>query len=118
MSGGDAHDAFRGHLRELWPAVRPFVERGVTMTADEARVLLDRHLADTSYAGEAMLLADRLHALLDRKPEWEARQQCDVLCAAVLYFLEVDDAWSDVTAGGLSDDARVVRAAELTLDGS
>ena len=40
-----------------------------------------------------------------------------VIVAAVLYFLEVDDAWSDVTAGGLSDDARVVRAAELTLDG-
>ncbi|GAA1478249.1 hypothetical protein GCM10009623_26950 [Nocardioides aestuarii] len=114
----DAHDAFRGHLRELWPFVRPYVERGVTMTAAEARVMLDQHLADTPYAGEAMLLADRLHALLDRKPEWEERGQCAVLCAAVLYFLEIDDAWSDDTAGGLSDDARVIRAAELALDGA
>lgn len=112
----DVHATFRGHLRELWPVVKPYVERGVTMSVDEARVLLDQHLADTPYAGEAMLLADRLHALLDRKPEWEQRHQCDVLCAAVLYFLEVDDAWSDDTAGGLSDDARVIRAAELTLD--
>jgi hypothetical protein len=116
MTAPDAHDVYREHLRELWPAVRPFLERGITMTVDEARVLLDRHLVDTPYAGEAMLLADRLHGLLDRKPEWEHKQQCDVLCASVLYFLEVDDAWSDLTAGGLSDDARVVRAAELTIE--
>lgn len=112
----DAHDTFQRHLRELWPVVEPYVERGVTMTAEDARVLLDQHLADTPYAGEAMLLADRLHALLDRKPEWEERHECAVLCATVLYFLEIDDAWSDTTAGGLSDDARVIRAAELTLD--
>lgn len=116
MTTTDVHAVFREHLRELWPAVRPYVEQGVTTTVDEARDLLDQHLADTPYAGEAMLLADRLHALLDRKPEWELRQQCDVLCAAVLYFLEVDDSWNDLTAGGLSDDARVIRAAELTLD--
>ena len=112
----DVHAVFREHLRELWPVVRPYVEQGVTMEVEEARLLLDQHLVDTPYADEAMLLADRLHGLLDRTPEWEVRQQCDVLCAAVLYFLEVDDAWSDVTAGGLSDDARVIRAAELTID--
>jgi hypothetical protein len=38
-----------------------------------------------------------------------------VLQAAVLYFLEVDDSWNDLTAGGLADDTRVVRAAELAL---
>ncbi len=112
----DPHDVFRDHLRELWPAVQPYLAQGVTMSVDDARQLLDRHLADTPYAGEAMLLADRLHLLLDRKPDWEQRQTCDVLCAAVLYFLEVDDSWSDLTAGGLSDDARVIRAAELTVD--
>lgn len=112
----DAHEVFREHLRELWPAVEPYLRQVVTLTVEDARVLLDGHLATTPYAGEAMLLADRLHALLDRKPEWEERDQCDVLCAAVLYFLEVDDAWHDLTAGGLSDDTRVIRAAELTID--
>ena len=55
---------------------------------------LDAHLAHTPKAGEAMLIADRLHALVDRHEELVG-EQCSVVCAAVAYFLEVDDAWKD-----------------------
>jgi len=109
-----AMDVFVGHLRELWPAVSPYVTEVKEHDLDKVRRQLDEHLARTAMAGEAMLLADRLHALLDRKEEFEG-EQCSVLQAAVLYFLEVDDSWNDLMAGGLSDDTRVVRAAELAL---
>ncbi len=62
-----------------------------------------------------MLVADRLHALVDRHEDLDA-EQLSVVCAAVRYFLEVDDAWKDTDAGGLSDDRRVVLAAELALN--
>jgi hypothetical protein len=109
-----AMDVFVGHLRELWPAVSPYVTEVKQYDLDKIRRQLDEHLGTTAMAGEAMLLADRLHALLDRKDEFEG-EQCSVLQAAVLYFLEVEDNWNDMTAGGLSDDTRVVRAAELAL---
>lgn len=109
-----ARDVFVGHLRELWPAVEPYVTEVKQHDLDKVRQQLDEHLASTAMAGEAMLLADRLHALLDRKDEFEG-EQCSVLQAAVFYFLEVDDSWNDLTAGGLADDTRVVRAAELAL---
>lgn len=111
-----AIEVFTGHLRELWPAVSPYVGEVAEHDLDKVRRQLDEHLASTGMAGEAMLLADRLHALLDRKDEF-ADEQCSVLQAAVLYFLAVDDSWNDLTAGGLSDDTRVVRAAELALAG-
>ena len=82
---------------------------------EEVRRQLDAHLADTPMAGEAMLLADRLHALVDRHADL-VDEQCSAVCAAVAYFLEVDDAWKDTEAGGLSDDRRVVLAAELALN--
>jgi hypothetical protein len=109
-----AMEVFVGHLRELWPAVSPYATEVGQHDLDKVRRQLDEHLRRTPMAGEAMLLADRLHALLDRKDEF-AGEQCSVLQAAVLYFLEVDDSWHDLTAGGLADDTRVVRAAELAL---
>ncbi len=109
-----AEDVFREHLRELWPAVTPYYTEVKAHDLAKVRQQLDEHLASTAMAGEAMLLADRLHELLDRKEEF-AGEQCSVLQAAVLYFLEVDDSWNDMTAGGLADDQRVVRAAELAL---
>ncbi|MGH3345469.1 MAG: hypothetical protein ACRDO4_00680 [Nocardioides sp.] len=109
-----AKDVFVGHLRELWPAVSPYFTEVQPHDLVKVRQQLDEHLASTAMAGEAMLLADRLHALLDRKAEF-AGDQCSVLQAAVLYFLEVDDSWNDMSAGGLADDHRVVRAAELAL---
>ncbi len=109
-----ALDVFIGHLRELWPAVSAYVTEVQQHDLDKVRRQLDEHLAASAMAGEAMLLADRLHALLDRKEEFEG-EQCSVLQAAVFYFLEVDDSWNDLTAGGLADDTRVVRAAELAL---
>ena len=107
-------DVFVRELRELWPAVEPYWRPVVDSDIDEVRRQLDGHLADTSKAGEAMLLADRLHALVDRHEELVGDQR-SVVCAAVAYFLEVDDAWNDRDAGGLSDDRRVVLAAELAL---
>lgn len=79
-------EILRNHLRELWRA-----------------------------AGEALLLTDRLHALIDAHENSDAERQ-RVVCTAVRYFLAVDDAWDDRTAGGLSADHRVVRAAELSLE--
>lgn len=109
-----ARDVFEGHLRELWSAVAPYYTEVQPHDLAKIRIQLDEHLESTAMAGEAMLLADRLHALLDRKEEFAA-EQCSVLQAAVRYFLEVDDSWNDLTAGGLADDHRVVRAAELAL---
>ena len=105
-----ARDDFVGHLRELWPAVSPYYTEVQPHDLVKVRRQLDEHLAATAMADEAMLLADRLHALLDRKEELQG-EQCCVLQAAVHYFLEVDDSWNDLTAGGLADDHRVVRAA-------
>ncbi len=109
-----AEHVFREHLRELWPAVAPYYVEVQPHDLAKVRRQLDEHLATTAMAGEAMLLADRLHELLDRKEEF-AGEQCSVLQAAVFYFLEVDDSWNDMMAGGLADDQRVVRAAELAL---
>jgi hypothetical protein len=107
-------DVFVRELRELWPAVERYWKPVADSDIDQVRRDLDDHLADTSKAGEAMLLADRLHALVDRHEELVGDQR-SVVCAAVTYFLEVDDAWHDQEAGGLSDDRRVVLAAELAL---
>ena len=88
-----------------------------TLTWTPVRAALDEHLAGTPQAGEALLLADRLHSLVDACEEQEDDERRHVVCAAVAYFLEVDDAWNDLSAGGLSDDHRVVRAAELAMGG-
>ena len=106
---------FRAHLGELWRAVEPLWLKTVDHDVPRYRRALDAHLADTPRAGEALLLADRLHALIDRHEHSDAERQ-QVVCTAVRYFLEIDDAWDDRTAGGLSDDHRVVRAAELAVD--
>lgn len=113
---GQPTDRFRNHLRELWPAVRPHWAATEPPDVEAIRRRLDAHLADTPRASEAMLLADRLHAMVDAC-EGDDVERRHVVCAAVAYFLEVDDAWNDLTAGGLSDDHRVVRAAELALAG-
>ncbi|MEJ7795360.1 MAG: hypothetical protein WKF50_07400 [Nocardioides sp.] len=107
-------DIFVRELRELWPAVEPHWKPVADSDIEEVRRQLDEHLAHTSKAGEAMLLADRLHVMVDRHEELIGDQR-SVVCAAVTYFLEVDDAWNDNDVGGLSDDRRVVLAAELAL---
>ena len=109
-----ATDVFRSHLRELWPAVQPHWAATTHPDVDAVRRSLDAHLAHTPRASEAMLLADRLHDLVDAC-EGADEERRHAVCAAVGYFLEVDDAWNDLTAGGLSDDHRVVRAAELAM---
>jgi len=111
---GKATDTFRNHLRDLWPAVQPHWAATEHPDVDAIRRQLDTHLADTARASEAMLLADRLHALVDACEE-DDEERRHVVCAAASYFLEVDDAWNDLTAGGLSDDHRVIRAAELAM---
>ena len=113
---GETTEIFRRHLRELWPAVEPYWAATEHPDVDAIRADLDAHLAGTPRAGEAMLLADRLHELVDACEE-EDEERRHVVCAAVSYFLEVDDAWNDLSAGGLSDDHRVVRAAELAMGG-
>lgn len=110
----DVHALFRDHLRELWPAVEPYWKPVANSDIDQVRRALDAHLTATSQAGEAMLLADRLHALVDRHEELVGDER-SVVCAAIIYFLEVDDSWNDNDVGGLSDDRRVVLAAELAL---
>ena len=107
-------EIFRTHLRELWPAVEPIWLKTVDHDVPRYRRELDAHLAGTPRAGEAMLLADRLHALIDAHEHADPERQ-QVVCSAVRYFLETDDAWDDRIAGGLSDDHRVVRAAELAV---
>ncbi len=111
---GSTSDVFRSHLRELWPAVEPHWAATVHADVAAVRAALDAHLAGTPREVEAMLLADRLHQLVDTY-EGADEERRHVVCAAIRYFLEVDDAWPDHTAGGLSDDHRVVRAAELAL---
>src|SRR5688572_3003542 len=112
--GHMSRDTFVHELRELWPAVAPYWKPVAEADIDRVRRDLDEHLADTTKAGEAMLLADRLHALVDRHEELVGDQR-SVVCAAVTYFLEVNDAWNDNDAGGLVDDRRVVLAAEVAL---
>lgn len=111
---GAALTVFQRHLRELWSAVEPYWDTSVGCDIEDLERRLDEHLAATAKADEAMLLADRLHALIDERATYDAEQRA-VVCAAISYFLEVDDAWPDLTAGGLSDDSRVVRAAELAV---
>ena len=106
--------AFQVHLRELWSAVEPFWRKTVDHDVPRYRRLLDAHLGETPRAGEAMLLADRLHALIDAHEHSDPERQ-QVVCTAVRYFLETEDAWDDRTAGGLTDDQRVVRAAEIAV---
>ena len=107
-------DVFVRELRELWSAVERYWKPVADSDIEQVRRELDAHLAETTKADEAMLLADRLHALVDRHEELVGDQR-SVVCAAVTYFLEVDDAWNDKDVGGLSDDRRVVLAAELAL---
>lgn len=109
-----ARTIFQRHLGELWRAVEPYWLRSVGSDVDEIRRRLDEHLATTHQADQALLLADRLHMLIDQRGAYDAEQTA-VVCAAVQYFLEVDDAWHDLDAGGLADDTRVVRAAELAV---
>jgi len=109
-----SRDRFVNELRELWPAVEPYWKPVADSDIEQVRRDLDEHLAQTVKAGEAMLLADRLHALVDRHEELVGDDR-SVVCAAVTYFLQVDDAWNDLDVGGLSDDRRVVLAAELAL---
>jgi len=112
---GQARDVFVHHLGELWVTVEPFWMPVTHADVDDVRRQLDAHLADTPMAGEAMLVADRLHALVDRHEDLNG-EQCSVVCAAVTYFLEIHDAWTDTQVGGLSDDRRVLLAAELALN--
>ena len=112
---GRTTEVFRSHVRELWPAVEPFWAVTERPDLDAVRAALDVHLAGTPRQGDALLLADRLHALVEACQE-DDEERRHVVCAAVHYFLEVDEAWNDLTAGGLSDDHRVVRAAELAMD--
>ena len=112
---GSTRDIFVQHLAELWSSVEPWWQPVTHGDIDEVRRRLDAHLADTAMAGEALLVADRLHALVDRHEDLVGEQR-SVVCAAVSYFLQVDDAWKDTEAGGLSDDRRVVLAAELALN--
>ena len=114
---GSMTEVFRSHLRELWPSVEPYWAATLHPDVTAARAALDSHLAGTPRETEAMLLADRLHQMVDAC-EGADEERRHVVCAAITYFLEVDDAWPDHTAGGLSDDHRVVRAAELALEGS
>jgi len=111
---GDRSEVFQSHLRELWSAVEPYWAATEHPDVAAIRSALDSHLAGTPRETEAMLLADRLHDLVDAC-EGADEERRHIVCAAVAYFLEVDDAWPDDTAGGLSDDHRVVRAAELAL---
>ncbi len=109
-------EVFRSHLRELWPAVEPYWMTTVPSDVRAVRFALDAHLAGTARESEALLIADRLHELIDAH-EHSDEERRRVVCVAVRYFLAVDDAWNDLAVGGLSDDHRVVRAAELATGG-
>lgn len=110
--------AFRESLGDLWPYVEPMC---VEVSPVEVLVWADdvgSHLQHHAEVGpEAAELAVRLKRLVDRWDSIDAHQR-PVLAGAVKYFLQVEDHAHDEGADGLTDDRRVVEAAEWVLTGS
>jgi len=107
---------FRAALGDLWDQVEPKL---VDTSVEELESLAESvrmHLSDTALQLQARRLATEVEGMLGRWAEYDATQR-RIARASASYFLEINDKVRDTDAGGLDDDAHVIRAAESVLGG-
>lgn len=112
--GHRALQRFESELGGLWERVSAYC---VEISPEEVQSLaaqIPGHLSDSGNAAAAKGLAARLAKLMRGWEDLDGSER-SVVAAAASYFLEMDDESPDGTVGGLEDDEKVVRAAEVAL---
>lgn len=112
--GDRALQRFESELGGLWERVSAYC---VEISPEEVQSLaaqIPGHLSDSGNAAAAKGLAARLAKLMEGWEDLDGSER-SVVAAAASYFLEMDDESPDGTVGGLEDDEKVVRAAEVAL---
>lgn len=112
--GHRALQRFESGLGGLWERVSAYCAEISPEEVQSLAAQLPGHLSDSGDAAAAKQLASRLQKLMEGWEDLDGSER-SVVAAAASYFLEMDDETPDGTVGGLEDDEKVVRAAEVAL---